>query len=247
MSEENNDAQGKPVEDAQGVESAQPQPDPEENQGSDEVKFSKAQLQQLSSIMGDMVKKGVEKHVAPIMDTIQATTQNPYQSTTDANPAKQKFNERLQEMIFNGQVMEAVEEIERVRTAAHQKLSQANKNKLASEMESYQDKPIYEAIKKDMQGYASELINSGWPPAAAVAMAWEREEKNHYKRQLSGDSDEGTLEMTVGGRSPARKGKITLPPKFEAAFQRDRAKGLFKTREEFVDSMAPIVKAQFGL
>ena len=215
-------------------------------------KFSKAQLQQLSSMMGDMIKRKIEdygeKHVVPLIDRVssQAATTDVYRSPS-TNPAKQQLNQRLQEMIFDGQVMEAYDEYERVKSAAHENLSKANQNKLAVAMGSFKDNPLFADLKNKVQEHASEYINRGWPPEAAAAMAWERSEKSHYKRQLSGDSDEGSLEMAGGGRRAVRKGKVTLPPQFEEAFQRDKAKGLFSKREEFIESLSPTVKAMLEL
>ena len=241
--EQTEQVQDTPVESPDGEDQ---QESSEVQEDSGDVKFSKAQLQQISSIMGDMIKRGIEKNVNPIIEQLQAQNANPYQDTGKSSTAKQQFNERLQEMIFSGQVMEAVEEIERVRSAAHKNLSQTNKNRLSKEMAAYEEKPLFNSLKKEVLGEASVLIENNWPPAAAVAMAWEKAEKTHYQKKLSGDSDESSLEMTSGGRRSVPKGKIKLPPQYEAAYQRDKAKGYFKTREEYVDSLSPIVRGGLG-
>ena len=209
----------------------------------EEVGFNKKQMQQIGSVLGNMLKKSIENDVMPVIESNRRAEPNLYTGGGD-NPAKKMFNERLQEMIFSGDVMGAIEEVQRVQQRANQNLTQQQTSALNKELTGYAERDNYKDIYSEMEGMAKQLVGEGWPPKAAAEHAYAKSRMNFL---AGGSSDGSAFEMTTGGRRVPSQKKPKLPPQFKAAYERDKAKGLFKTEQEFIDNLAPQVRAELGL
>ena len=62
-----------------------------------------------------------------------------------------------------------------------------------------------------------------------------------------GEDTDGSLDLASSGRRANTTVPGKLPPEFEKAYQRDKEKGLFKDRKEFVENLSPNVRAANNL
>jgi len=198
--------------------------EPTEPVDGDGVKFSKEQLQQLGSMTGRLIKNQIEESVLPLLQTKSQSTGN----TTGDGSALDKFNQKLQEMIFSGDVSGAMRMARQVEDNAKVNLTKAQETETAKLITAYSDKPYYKDIYSDMKTFASEAVAKGFPPEAATELAFEKASNKHLQTIVGGgSSDTESLEMTGGGRRTARTKIPTLPPAFKEAAKRDIAKGLY--------------------
>jgi hypothetical protein len=212
-----------------------------EEQGEEEAKFSKAQMQQVGSVMGNMIKKAIEDSVLPLIN--KKPDQDPYVADS-SNPAFAKFNEQLTEKILSGDVMGALDDYQKVKERANKNLTNTQTQALNKEMNNYTEKEHYKDVYADMKTLSTELVTQGWPPKAAAEHAYTKATLAFLKGGSIPDG--GAFEMTTGGRRVPAGKKPKLPPNFKAAYERDKAKGLFKTEQEFIDNLAPQIKAELG-
>ena len=219
------------------VDPVDPQDPPEE------PKFNKAQLQQLSSIMGNMIKKTVEDTVTPLLNTRQV---NPLSDdTAPNNPALAQFNEKLQEKIFSGDVVGAFQDFLSVNDRANKNLSQQQQTDLNKVISKYDEKPYYKDVFPDFEKRAKDLVSKkGYPVEAAAELAYQTSVSAHL---VNAQKPHGNLDMTIGGKRTFSKETGKLPEQFEKAYQRDKAKGLFKDRKDYVESLSPQVRAQYEI
>lgn len=209
--------------------------------GDGEVKFSQAQLQQLGSMMGRLIDKQLQEKVVPLVQTrnLKAVPKN-----GDAD-ALAVLNEQLQDDILSGRVTDALDKYMKINEAVRQTVSTQTQQKLQKAITDLSEKPYYEDIYADIQKKAEELVGKQYPPDAAAETAY------YYalskRAEKSSNEGEGSLSMASGGKPKPKKTATTLPDKFEAAFQRDKADGLFKTREEFISNLSPKVRETYGL
>ena len=209
--------------------------------GGDEVKFSKAQMQQVGSVMGNMLKKAIEENVLPL---INKKPEPDVYATTDNNPAFQKFNEQLQEKILSGDVMGAFDDYQKVKDRASKNLTNSQTQALNKELNNYTEKEDYKDVYADMQKLSGDLVQQGWPPKAAAEHAYTKASLAFLKGGSIPDG--GAFEMTTGGRRVPAGKKPKLPPEFKAACERDIAKGLFKDEKEFIDNLDPRIRKAHG-
>jgi hypothetical protein len=214
----------------------------ETEQEQEEPKFNKTQLQQLSSITGNLIKKVVDEQIMPVIEQNKPKDVN-LKTADNENPAKKMFNEQLFEQIMQGDVLGAFEKYTDTMKKADQSLSQAQQQELTKQLHSYSEKPHYKDVYPEMEKMAKDLINEGWPAKAAAETSYFKSVALHQ----GGNDFRGSLGMTTGSRRTPTKKAPKLPPQFKEAFERDKDKGLFKTEQEFIDKLAPQIRKQYGL
>ncbi|MHC4951867.1 MAG: hypothetical protein ACYTEU_12930 [Planctomycetota bacterium] len=213
----------------------------------EDVKFNKTQLQQISSIMGSIIKKQIDENVTPLIET--STVRQSPDATDVSNPGvRDKFSADLLDQALSGDFFGAVEKAISLRNRADANLSETRKTELVKDSRSYEDKPYYNDVKLEMDRLAAEAAAKGYPAKPANELAYNTAVREHLEKKYVGNIDEGSLQLETGGRyTPASKGKAKLPPQFEEAYQRDKAKGHFKNRQEFLDNLSPQVRAQYEI
>jgi hypothetical protein len=218
-----------------------PPQDPPQDPPADE-KFNKAQMQQISSVMGNLIKKAIDENVAPMIQQQRA----PMDTGDTTNPAVQKFNEQLQEKIFAGDVMGAFDDYAKVKKQANQNLSNQQQTELNKAISGFEEKPFYKEVHKDFEKMAKNLMSEkGYPVEAAAELAYQTVTNKHMVNAQSGEN--GSLNMTTGGKRTFTPNTGKLPEQFEAAYQRDKAKGLFKDRKDYISSLSPQVRKQYEI
>jgi len=209
-------------------------------------KFSKAQLQQIGSLMGRIVKTQIEKDVLPM---ITESTRRPAITTTDNDDAVGKLQQELSEQIFSGKPFEAISRVVQLSQQAQTNLTKTKQLEVDKTLVSYAEKPLYKDIFQTMKGVAEDAVqNKGYPVAEAVEYAYQLARADHYEKQLNPSPDEGdNLGLLKGGKHVRPGAKPKLPPRFKEAYERDKAKGLFKNEQEYIDCLSPQVREQYGI
>jgi len=213
----------------------------------DEPKFSKAQLQQLGSLIGDISKKQLDRAindlVLPMFEQTRRNDPSDMVRGDDNSPAKKMLNEQLFEQVMQGDVVGAFEKYQKIMNDANRSLSTKQQTELTKSLTGYAEKPHYKEVYPEMEKMSGDLIKQGWPPKAAAEHAYYKSVASF----LAGDLNPGSLEMTTGGRRQPTQKAPKLPPDFKAACDRDIAKGLYKTEKEWIDNLAPQVRKNLGL
>jgi hypothetical protein len=216
--------------------------------GAQDVKFNKTQLQQISSIMGSIMKKQIHETVVPMIENSSASVKPSPNLTDTSNPTIKKFNEELLEQMLSGDVTGAIEKYNKVQAQATQNLDATRQAQLNKATGALSDKPHYGEIKDEVNKHAAEAMKRGYPPEPAAEYGYTMAVNAKLQKQISGDDDGSALHLESGGRFiPTVKSKGKLPPLFEEAYQRDKAKGLFKDRKEFIANLAPQIRVEHGL
>ena len=223
------------------VEDAEPDQPVDEPQEPAEQKLNKVQLQQISSVVGSIVKKAIEKDVMPLM----SQPREPESYATPDNPAYQKFNERLSERLFSGDVAGALQDYLNVHEKANKNLSQKQKTELNRHISSYEDRPYYKDVYAEVDKRAKEYVANGYPPGPAADLAYEKS-VNAFLMSKAPDNS-GSLAMESGGRRSTKTQGSKLPPQFEKAYQQGKEKGLFKDRNEYIENLDPRVRQTYGI
>ncbi len=234
------DADGKPVNpEKPKVENDDASPkEPSE----EEPSFSKKQMEQLATLVGRISKKQLDENVMPLLQQRREEHTPPPQHS-DAIKA---FNEQLQQKIFEGDVLGALQMANDVQTRAKDTLSRTQLQEVDRRIVSYAEKPFYKDIHSDMDKIAKEDISRGVPPDWAVEHAYDKALARHLSGNREGN-DEGSLDMIGGGKPPKRGMKEpVLPDAFKTACARDIEKGLYKTQREWIDALSPSIRKQHG-
>lgn len=209
-------------------------------------KLSKEALQQIASMTGRLIKKQLDETVMPLL---QKTTEEPVTNTgvADNQTALDKFNEQLQEKIFSGNVTGAMAMYNQVNEQTKTNLAKNQQTQTAKAIASYSDRPYYKEIYQNMTKIAQEAVGKGFPPDAAAEHAYEKAKAGHFEKQLGGGKDTDGLEMLTGGRRTSTTKTPKLPPAFKEAYARDKAKGLFKDEQDYINHLSPRVREAHGL
>lgn len=227
------DAEGKPLSggDGQGAE------------GGGGLSFSKNQMEQLATLVGRISKKQIDESVLPLISRQTVTDRS------SSGDALKQFNETLQQKIFEGDVMSALQMANDVQTRAKTNLSEQQKMTTLRELTNYADKPFYKEIYGDMKKFAEEVVNQGYPPQAAADYGYYKAKAAYLEGKIGGgQEDGGNLGFVEGGRPSPRRERINpLPPQFKAAMERDIRDGIFKDETEYRKSLHPAVRKQFGI
>jgi len=211
----------------------------------EEPKLNKTQLQQISSVTGNIVKGAIEKaikdDVLPMLQQRQVETNVPASDT----PAYQKFNEKLAEKFFAGDISGAFQDYLNVHEKANQNITKRQKTDLNKHLSSYEDKPHYKDVFSDMEKLANKFMENGYPAGPAAELAYEKSVNSHLTSKPVDNT--GNLAMETGGRRTVSVPTGKLPPDFERSYQQGKAKGLFKDRKDYIENLDPRIRAQYGI
>lgn len=196
--------------------------------------------QRNASHFGRIVASQIEEKVMPMLQQINQPT--PQTSTTEGLDS---LNQELQEQIFSGDITGAFERYTNLK--ANVAKTQSNQKEIATKkaITSLSDRPYYKDVYPEVEKLTQQYLNAGYPPAAAAEMGYEKAKGNHLESQITGGG--GGLDMSTGGRRVARKTKVTLPPEFKAAAERDIASGVFKDEADYIANLSPAIQAKYGM
>ena len=234
---------------AQGdQDSAKPSQDPPAEQDKDKDKgreelFSPKQEQYIGSWMGRIIKKQFEESIVPLIT--ESVNRRPTRLQDESSDVLKKFNEELSEQLFTdpiGAIQKAVRAIEESKT----QLTKSQTVQVDKAITSYSEEPLYKDIYQDMKQIAHERAGKGYPSEAAAEYAFTKAKLNHIERMAAPDN-EGGLNLTDGGRPNRQTKTPKLPPEFKKAYERDKAKGLFKTEAEYIAALSPHVRAKYDI
>ena len=201
--------------------------------------FNAEQEQYIGSWLGRIVKKQIEESVLPHLQ------QSPTQVPTQEPDALNKFNEKLQEKIFSGDVMGALNMAQNVQKQADQTLSKQKTIETDRALTALSDQPFYKDTFGEAQKIAHDAVQAGYPPGPAAEYAYNKAKASFLERKLSGDNE--GLNLSDGGKPPTRTKTPTLPPEFKRACKRDIAKRLFKNEKEYIEHLSPSIRAKYGI
>jgi hypothetical protein len=219
--------------------------DSDQSDSDDGPKFTKSQMQQMSSMMGSIVQRqvtdAIETQVKPFMENTQSTKEPAV--SDNSNPAYRQFNEQLFDRFMGGDVMGALNDYQNVTKTADSNLSAKKQAALEKEITAFSKDPTYKDIYPNLAEEASTLMKEGYPPKVAADTAFTRAKLRHLEGK--GDTDEGDLALATGGKHNMPAKTTKLPPEMEAAYQRD--KEMFKDRKEYIENLSPQIRAIHGL
>ena len=230
-----------PTEPNEPQEPSEPQDPQEPAEPGDDVGFNKKQLAQISSIMGNIVKKQISE-MTPQQPMGDSIIPNP-----SGNEAIDKFNQEVMNKWLAGDALGAYNMLQDVSTKAKTNLTQKQKAETDKFVVGYAEKPYYKDIFKEMQTMAHDLADQGYPPQAAADAAYAKTSLAHLEKVKAGDTDTGDLGMLEGGKKTKTSKKLVLPPQFKDACERDIEEGLFKDEQEWIANLAPNVRKAHGL
>jgi len=205
--------------------------------------FTPDQEQYLGSWMGRIIAKQLDEKVMPHL----RQPQQPVQSVGHEEALK-KFNEQVQEKIFSGDTVGAIDMVLNLKESAKRNLTQSQNMNLMRGLTTYSDQPYYEDIQPVMQKLAKEKVSEGWPVDAALKASYSEAKAGFLEEKMKGgDRDVTGLGLSGGGRSPQRVKTAKLPPEFERACARDISDGIYKNRDEWIKGMNPDTRQRLGV
>lgn len=199
-----------------------------------EPKFNEAQLQQMYSAVGRIVKNQFDEHVIPMLQGQASQKEAPKAETTDNL-------DRALGGDFDGAVESAYEKLERKKRESLTKGISLTKQALTS----YSEQPFYKDIYTEAEKLAGGYLSQGYPPQAAAKMAFIEAKATHLQGQLSGG--DVNLGMSSGSTKKTEKKKAKLPDAFKKAAARDIAKGIFTDEADYINSLSPDIRKRYGI
>ena len=160
-----------------------------------------------------------------------------------------KFNEKLHEMILDGNVMEALTLVNNVHREAETRMKAADQKKFDTAIGSLSDDPVMknEDIAERVKKQARDLMSNGLDAKTAVSYAKTAVENEALRTMIQSGSNVSLDMLGGGGGSPVATKEGKLPPAAEAQYLKGKEKGLFDNRQEYIDNLDPRVRADWGL
>lgn len=161
---------------------------------------------------------------------------------------KDKLNEKLHEMFLNGQVLEVLDVHANIKKEAATRVKNADKVAFDNALKAISEDPIMknDELSGSVKNKAAELMNGGMDAKSAVVQA-KLHVENTVLRQMAESGGGVSLDLlSSGGGSPPKEAEKKLPPQAERAFQLGQKKGYFKDRDDYLDSLDPRVRAEWG-
>ena len=172
---------------------------------------------------------------------------NPTVMNQPTDDAMKAFNEKVQEKLFGGDVVGAMNMVNDLRERAKSNLTQAQNINLMKGLTTYSDQPYYEDIQPDLQKLAREKMAEGAPVDKALRWAYAEAKANFLENKLTGDKG-GSFNLSGGGRPSQRTPQQKeLPKQFKAQCQRDIADGHYKNESEWRAALSPRIREQYGI
>lgn len=208
--------------------------------------FTPQQEQYMGSWMGRNIKKHVEDAIAPL---IQGQQQQPIVDPPgDGGNLQTEFDEQVQADFFAGKTSKAIGDVLDVRERVKINIATNKKIEVDKAITALSDQPYYKDIHGEMKAIAHEAVANGYPPDAAVKLAYNQAKGDHLQRKMDGDNPgSGDLDRLPGGTRQSRQTKTKLAPEFKKACEEGIAKGLFKDEQEYINYLNPAIRQQYGM
>lgn len=201
--------------------------------------FTPEQEQYIGSWMGRIISKQFDEKVIP---TIQQTQTAP-EPTGDS--ALDEFNQKLQDMVLEGNVTGALQLYNQVQARATENLTKTNRIQTDKALTAFSEEPYYKDVFKDAQSLAHSLVAKGYSPEIAAEHAYTKTESKYLKKKLNPSAE--PQDMLGSGKRVVSNKKLKLPKQFKKAYERDKAKGLFKDEQEYINNLSPAIRAKYGI
>ncbi len=212
-----------------------------EGQGTQETEQDKDFNQKVWSAAGRLYEKKMKDERGKIREELLAELKPLFQSIHAPPPpggqdeSLKKFEEQIQEMIFSGKSVEAIDRVLRLKEQAKQNMSQAQNVGLLRGITTFSDQPYYEDIHQNMIKLAREKVSEGAPVDKALKWAYVEAKADFLENKMtSGDGETSGLSLSTGGRRTERTKTIKLTEAEEAACVRDIKDGYYKSKEDWV-------------
>ena len=206
-------------------------------------KLDKEQEQYFGSWMGRLIKKQIEESIVPLVN--QAANRPAYSPQNDSGDVLKKFNEEVSEQLFTDPVA-AIQKVMRAIDASKTQLTNAQTVQVDKAITSFSEDPLYKDIYQDVKAIAHERAGKGYPADAAADYAFTKAKLN-YMEKKSVPGDEGGFDLSDGGRQTRNTKAPKLPLEFKKAYERDKAKGLFKNEAEYIAGLSPAIRAKYDI
>lgn len=160
-----------------------------------------------------------------------------------------KFNEKLHEMILNGQVMEALTLVNNVHREAQTRLKAADQRKFDTAVDALSDDPVMknEDIAAKVKEQAKTFMSNGMDAKTAVSYAKTAVENEALRTMIQSGTNVSLDMLGGGGGEPVATKEGKLPPAAETQYQKGKDKGLFANRQDYIDNLDPRIRADWGL
>jgi len=216
-------------------------------------------INDLKAEIGRMRKSSADqaKINQSILDRLEALSGNAppgnqnFGNTQPGNPLAQ-LNERWQEQILSGNVVDVLDEYNSMVRKNNQEISTTNKRKITAILGQLEEaNPFVKDIKGDIHTTALELVGKGYTPEDAASFAFEKHRGDYLSGLVAMIQQDNphiisTLKPSGGGVRPkGDSGK--WPDKAEKAYQRDKNAGIVKDRKEWTDATDPRVLGALGI
>lgn len=218
-----------------------------ENQDNEELlKEDGKDLQRIKSWVGriEASNKTTQAQLSALTEKIESLNQKPSFGEDD----NAKFNEKLHNMILQGNVMEALNLVNNVNRTAEQQMRASEKKRFDAVVESLSDDPIMknEDLSKKVKDAAQALMSQGYDAKVAVNQA-KLAVENEALRDMASKGKVNLDMLGAGGGKPPAKKQAELPPEAERAYQAGKSKNIFVDRQDYIDNLDPRVREAWGL
>jgi len=207
--------------------------------------FTPEQEQYLGSWFGRIVSKQIEDKVLPMIKEHQPP---PRQSVDPSSDQVKQFNDEIINQLLTDPVT-AFQRLMQVHENAKTILSKDKTTKLQKAYTTYAEQPLYKEVFDEMKQFAEAAVKEGYPPEAAAEYGYYKAKANYFEREKGGGGgdDEGSFGNMGGGINKKEKKKAQLPERFKDAARRDIAAGIFKDEAEYISSLHPSIRQQYGI
>jgi hypothetical protein len=194
---------------------------------------------------GSKETQGMLKEITEKIESLKTEPSKPQFGDDE----KAKLNEKLHDMILNGQITDAFNVVHKINQEAESLMKQADKKAFENAVKAIGDDPIMknEELAGNVRNKAAELVNNGVDAKSAVVQA-KLHVENTVLRQMAESGKGVSLDLlSGGGGSPPTEKEDKLPPGAERAYQLGKKKGYFTDRQDYLDNTDPRVLAEWGL
>ncbi len=201
--------------------------------------FTPEQEQYLGSWFGRIVAKQLDDRLPakPNDDDYVAPPEG-------GNAPIDQFNEQLSQGLLGDNPLGAIQKAMNVVEAAKNNQNKTQKIQTDKAITAMSDQPYYKDIYQDMQKIAHEAAGK-MEPSMVADYAYTKAKANFMETQANPDNSD--LGLLPGGKRVVIKKTGKLPDQFKQAFERDKAKGLFKDEAEYIKHLSPEIKERYGI
>lgn len=210
-------------------------------------------MQRLSSALGRSLKQQGDllkgfKTLADKLDSLEAKPQR--EEPQYQNPDVAALNEKWQNAIFSGNVIDVLDEFTTLRDQAQKNISQANMNKVDKLLTGLQDEPFFNDLAPSVREKAIKFVQGGKDPETAVDLAYNRQRADYLAGLVATvhQHDPKALEVARGGGKRQKETKAAeLPANFKKAMERDIKAKVYKDEAEWIANLSPSIRKELGV